>query len=676
MLYFDVTVGGIVTGGIVALLAVGLTLLYGTTRILNFAHASFAMVAAFVFADVANQGLPVPIAALTAIAASVALAAAVERLVIRRVAERSPTSRLVTTLGLMALFGGLAMQIFGFRPRQAPSFVRGGLWIGDLRIAYDQVLVVAVAVGVATFLTFFLRHTRLGVALRATADDPLAAELVGVRPSTMLTINWLVAAGLAALAGVLIAPLTFITVATFPGLLVPAFAAMLVGGMTRVNATVVGAIALSVAAALATARSGITGIGSVAIVVVLTVLMMLRPQPDVEHLPDVGLPAGSRAAPVARVVFAIACALAVGYSLTVDFWAFTGVRALVVILVGAGLVLVTGWMGSFSLMPATFVGIGAFGVASLAGRLGWPLGAAVVGSVGLGFVAGALVGLVASRLRGLQVGMFTLAVSVAASAWLFNLRFIDRTFERPDWLVSDRRLFLASLPIVALVLALLSRFRRSSRGKVLIAVRDAGDAVEHFGIRTLRLQMVVFGLSGALGALGGCLYGVAVTSFKPEDFGVQLTISYLVFFLVGGRESLWGPVLAGLLFVYGPELVQTTQTTASALPDIVAGLVVLGLVLVRPEGIAGLLDPPTRSVAPAAGVEPGSRETVVRDRSERLSRGSVLHGVKSGERLRLRRSAWEGSRLCRHESSGSEVGGLEGRGSAGGHPSSSARLRR
>jgi branched-chain amino acid transport system permease protein len=297
-----------------------------------------------------------------------------------------------------------------------------------------------------------------------------------------------------------------------------------------------------------------------------------------------------------RTVFAILAGVAAVWMIyvpaTSGYWGFIGARGLFYVIEALSIVLLVGWGGQVSIMHGAYVGIGAFTTAYLVDR-GMPLELAVLLAALTGMVMGAIAGLPALRLTGLQFGIASLAFAAAASEWLFKRPEFPKTMSRGSIagldLFDDSHLFLVMLPTTALLYLLVWNLKRSTFGPLLLSSRDAAPTVAHFGADPKRTRMATFLLASFIASLGGAFYGILLTGFQPFDFSFALSIQLLIFAVVGGSQSLGGPIVAGLLFGVVPQLLQgQSGTSASAAPDIVAGVLVIALMALRPAGIASL----------------------------------------------------------------------------------------
>lgn len=628
----DTILVGIIAGGVYSLIGVAITLMYRTTGILSFAHAAFAMVAGYTYADLAGDRHWSPVvAALAAVVVSVAFGLAVE-VVLRPVSRSSGTMKLVATLGVLALSGGLVEEVFGFEASNAPPLLLTGVRrLGSVGIVDQQLLIFVLAAVAAIGIGVFLRYTRFGTAIRATAQNAEAARLMGIRQRRVAQFNWALGALLAGLGGVLVAPLFTISVATFPVLLFKSLTATLFGGLLSLPLTFLGGLVVGAVEALATAHSSSPGARELAVLGVVVVVLLVRRNWAVGLSDESALvevppsPAAARRRervrsataglrqtlrPLLPPALAVAAVVGVVVPARSDYWGYVGIVALYYVLESLSLVVLVGWAGQVSLMHAGYVGIGAFGAAYLSTTQGLPLELAVVVASGAGMLLGALAGLPALRLSGIQFAIASLAFASACSEWLFRRPSVPHTFGTSATFLgvhpsSSSHFFLVLLGITAAVYLLVWNLRRSSFGALLLAARDAPQTVAHFGVGPRGVRMSAFLLASFLASLGGGLLGMASSYVSATQFSVQLSIALLLYAVVGGVDSLAGPLLAGVLFGVLPQVLQQRSgTSATAIPDIISGLTVLYLVSTNPRGLAALFH---RKPAGDVSAEPGAR---------------------------------------------------------------------
>jgi len=276
----------LVKGSVYALLALGFALIFGVARVLQLSHTSFYMLAAyglFTFTDIAFLGKYAPlsnpaVAIVLSLLITTGIGLAVYKLFIDRVREHHVTVMLITLAVAMA-FQQIMVIIFSGQYRSAPSFVTGYWEILGVKVAYQNVLVFVAAGIVLLIVWALLQKTRLGIAIRATAQDTEIANLMGINVSTILFLVMGIAAALAAIAGILVAP----TMVLEPGMLWPPFvmvmAIITLGGLGSIKGSVIGAFILALVETLVVflLPTGAFLKGSAALLVMIIVLIF-RPE--------------------------------------------------------------------------------------------------------------------------------------------------------------------------------------------------------------------------------------------------------------------------------------------------------------------------------------------------------------------------------------------------------------
>ncbi len=246
------TVFGLVNGGTFALLAIGLVLIYRVSGVLNFAHGAMAMFATFCAYQVSIKWHePALVGLLVAVAVGAGLGYAMERLTIRPLATRSAFVRTIVTIGWLLVLQQVAGLIWGMNAyHQAVKVVplsRVFTAPGNAPVATDQLLTVVTAIALALGLAAVLRFTALGTQVRAVADDPTAARLWGINVNRVSSFSWMVGGALAAVAGVLLTPRLNFDQISLTVLVIEGLIAAVIGGLSSLPLTVLGAFVLGIA---------------------------------------------------------------------------------------------------------------------------------------------------------------------------------------------------------------------------------------------------------------------------------------------------------------------------------------------------------------------------------------------------------------------------------------------
>ena len=269
---------GIALGAIYGLIALGIVMVYKATGILNFAHGEAAMISAFVAFSLIKLGLPLWAVVILTLAFGALMGLTIERFVLRRFIGKPLLSSAIATLGLFLLFGDLAIWVWGKDTQELPSIfpsrpidIGGGVVVSGIDIG-----ILAVCAGLALLLFAFFRFTRLGLAMQATMENPSAARLMGIPIKRIYALSWALSHMIAALAGLLIAPLTFLHSAMMQHALHFAFAAAVLGGIGSMPGALLGGMIIGVTANLTGAYVSSQWKDVVPFIVMLAILI-LRP---------------------------------------------------------------------------------------------------------------------------------------------------------------------------------------------------------------------------------------------------------------------------------------------------------------------------------------------------------------------------------------------------------------
>jgi branched-chain amino acid transport system permease protein len=244
---------GLVIGSMYALMASGLSLIWGSLKMLNFAHGEFYMLGGYaIFFLFATAGIPAPLAILLAMGIALLIGALIERVVIHPLLDRPgwEISPIIATVGVSIFLQNFALQVWGERFKNVPYYAQGTLTIGDMRISEQRLVILLVAVFVVVAGAILLKRTRLGMALRATAQDSDAATLMGVNVRSVYTWTVGISAGLAALAATMLAPIFSVNPWMGASLLLKAFIVCVLGGLGSLEGAILGGVLLGTAESL------------------------------------------------------------------------------------------------------------------------------------------------------------------------------------------------------------------------------------------------------------------------------------------------------------------------------------------------------------------------------------------------------------------------------------------
>jgi branched-chain amino acid transport system permease protein len=617
--FLSFTVLGIVTGSIYAVLATGLVVTYNTTGVFNFAQGAVGAVAAFSYWQLwQDWHWPFLLAiAVVVFVEAPLLALYVEAVYMRWIHGATVERSLMVTFALLVILLGVA-TIFWSSPdviRSVPSYFTSAdgsvasvrlFGANGVTIQYQQIMIVIVAAVIAVSLGIFFRRFRLGVAMRAVVDDPELVALSGAKPRRLSQTGFGLGFMLAAVAGVLIAPLigqTGLTADQLTLLALNGFAAAVVGRLRNLPMTFVGALMLGLITQYAVGylpghiNPGLASVLTEVVPVAFLFLVLLVVPPArlapagrlaLRPPPKVVTARQSVAGSILLIALFVVLAVMVG-----DTALVTLSQGLSLGIVGLSLVLLVGYAGQVSLCQLTFMGIGAFTMGKvLGGDSWWGLLLAVVVSAAVG----AAVALPTLRLRGLYLALATFAFGeVMYSAFFNNSSVIsDGTsigvgrLPLPGMhVVGDRAMLIEVAVVAALCALLVGAIRRSSFGRRLVAMSDSPAAFATVGLSSVRTKVIVFSLSAAMAGLGGVLYAGQQGGIGANDVQFIGSLTLLLWVAIWGIRTVTGGLLGGLTAAALPVF-QTHLPTVLADFVLIAAGVCFVLLARSPDGILGI----------------------------------------------------------------------------------------
>lgn len=267
---------GVTVGAVYALAALGFTIIYNASDVVNFAQGEFVMLGGMITVFAHLAGAPLPLAALLAIVITASLGVAMNKLAIEPARGAPVVSLVIITIGASIFIRGAAQLIFGKQIHSFPAFSGDEPFhIGGATILPQSLWVIGGAVAVFIGLWLFFTRTLLGRAVLATSNNPLAAQLVGINTGFVMTLSFALSAGIGALAGVLVTPITLTSYDVGLGLALKGFAAAMLGGMGNPKGALLGGLTLGLLEALTAGYISSQYKDAAAFLVILAVLFFL-----------------------------------------------------------------------------------------------------------------------------------------------------------------------------------------------------------------------------------------------------------------------------------------------------------------------------------------------------------------------------------------------------------------
>ncbi|HEU5152378.1 MAG TPA: ATP-binding cassette domain-containing protein [Iamia sp.] len=617
---YDVEIGVVLQGAALGvgtgLMAVGLVLVYRTTRVINFAYGAMGTACGALAAGL-TLGLEWSwwITAPLCIGAGVGLGVGVELAVIRRFRTAPRLVLTVATIGLAQALGGLALFMPDWFdiPSAIPGFdtaLSEASWrVGSTSLDGNHLALAALAPVALAGLLLYLYRTESGTAVRGLAENVDRARLLGIPVNRLNVQLWAIIGGLAALTIVLKAPVQGLPVdaASGPTILLAPLAAAVVAGMRSLWGAFLAGIAIEIIDQLVqinlTPRSW-----SYVVLLAIIVAGLLLQQGAVGRA-DAGegswstvglshrLPARLAALPevrAARVVLALV--IAAGLLLIPlagsPSQIRTGTVALVYAMVAMSLVVLTGWGGSVSLGQIALVGVGGVVAANLIDDLNLDLFLTLALSAVAGGIVAAIIGIPALRVSGQLLAVSTMAFAVALQQHVVQPanyeEIIPSTYERPElfgrWaLTSETTLYLLALVMVVAGALVITNLRRTRTGRVISATRDNTRASAAVGVSRSRTTITAFVFSGMFAGLAGGLHAVTLASLGDNSYPASGSLVVFSMAVIGGVSSLGG-TLAGV------ALIQWLGYAFPRLQLLLTGVGLLLILMVIPGGLGQALE--------------------------------------------------------------------------------------
>ena len=615
-------INGLASASSLFLVGAGLSLIFGVTRIVNFAHGSFFMLGVYLAVmlaerfGAASSGLAFWAAVGLAAVGVGVLGAGVEVLLLRRVYRAPELFQLLATFALMLVVKDAALWLWGpedlLGPR-APG-LRGAVQVLGRSVPEYDLLLIGVGPLVLAGLWLLLTRTRWGTRVRAATQDREMVGALGVNPAWLFTSVFALGSALAGLGGAMQLPREPAHLGLDLSTIGDAFVVVVVGGMGSIPGAFIAALLIAevkaVCAGLGTVDFASLGVplsisfSKLTLVVeflVMAAVLVLRPwgllgtpQPALRPSGPAEAPL-RRATPAARLFAALLLLALLAWPLATAASPYLTVLAidlLTAALFAASLHFLMGPAGLHSFGHAAYFGLGAYGAALGVRALGLPMELALALAPFAAALGALVFGWFCVRLAGVYLAMLTLAFAQIVWSIVFQWdaltggsNGLTGVWPAP-WLADKRSYFYLTLALVAGAVLMLRRILFAPFGYALRAGRDAPQRAEAIGIPVQRLQWAAFVIAATFAGLAGALYAFSKGSIAPDTLAVGRSVDGLVMVLLGGLQTLAGPLVGAVTFTWLQDAVARHTDYWRAL----LGGVMLLLVLAFPQGIAGFAE--------------------------------------------------------------------------------------
>ena len=579
------------------LVAAGLTVIFGVTRVVNFAHGSLAMLGAYLAWSLLTRLPRTPgcfvLGVLGAALATAAIGALLEMVLLRRLYRAPELLQLLATFAVLLIVQDATLALWGPQdlalPR--PAWLRSFVRIAGARFPFYDLVLIGIGPAVLGALWLVLSRTGWGLKVRAATEDRDMLAALGVDQRWLFTSVFALGAGLAGLGGALALPDSSANLGMDLRIVTDAFVVVVVGGMGSAVGAFLAALLIAELEAfgIVVLPQATLVLAFLAMAVVLAVRphgLLGRPAPRAEarSFPPLARPGlAARTATWAALLLAALAPLALG-----PFGLSVATEAAEAMLFAAALHLLMGPAGVASFGHAAWFGLGAYAAAFVARGLAGPMPLGLLAAPLLAGAAAWAFGALVARLEGISLAMLTLALAqiawAAASQWEILGGDNGILGVWPDaWARGPVAFYLLALALCAGGVALLRRVIFSPFGTALRACRDSPARAEAIGLSAPRLRAAAFALSGAAAGLAGALAAYSKGSVFPTLLALPHSVDGLVMVLLGGVDTLAGPIVGALAYTgLSDVLMRATDFWRAGL-----GAVMLALVLACPNGLAG-----------------------------------------------------------------------------------------
>jgi branched-chain amino acid transport system permease protein len=617
---------GLGLGALYAMLGMSVVVAYRGSGVVNFAQGAMAMYTVFNYTQLRQSGqiylpwyyllpghhFPVEItitrgpmpfipSILVSLVMAILIGALVHFVVFRPLRNASALGKVVASVGLLLYFQAVAYLNFvqggAETARQLPPVFPGGAWKNFLGLHHsfpkENLYAAIAAIVMAGIVWFAIQYTRLGLATRAAAENEKGAVLLGFSPDFLAGSSWIFASVIGAAGGFLVGPIAGqLTPIGYDSFIVPALGAALIGLLRSIPITLLGGLGLGalesfVGSYLSDQKwfpswlAGRTGLASIIPLLAIALVLFLRGKslPTRGTVGDNRLPPASRPTRVTWYVLAGTAAVVIYGSTLHASWILALTTTMITAILMLSYVVVTGYVGQISLAQLGLSGVAAFFMVKLMNNgkalngnpfpihgPGLPFILAVPLGMALAVVVGILVGLPAVRIRGVQLGIITLAA---------GLTMVDLYFKNPkltgvsqgsaaaapnpelfgiNLAVTDKKglsdhfaFTLFVLVVLIAVAVVVSNLRKSASGRRFLAIRANERAAAASGIDVTRTKLLAFAFAAAIAGLSGCLLAFQQQNISSDNFDPLAGLAFLAFAYLGGISSVNGAIVGGFI---------------------------------------------------------------------------------------------------------------------------------
>jgi branched-chain amino acid transport system permease protein len=611
-------ISGLSTGAVYVLSGVGLVILFQSSGVVNLAQGAVGALSALIAWNIADAGGPPWIGWIAGVVAATAVSFAYGRLVAPRLAYSDPIVRAVATLGFALIILGFMELVWGEWPRalRLPTDAMGFRLLG-VRITYTRLIAMGLSLAITGGVIVFFNRSKLGLAMRALADNREISALLGVPVLQIDAWAWTMSGAIAGVSGILLANMVRLQALILTFLVIPAVAAAIAGRMRSLQATVIGGLLIGIAEAMGTPFpyvGSFRGLAPFIFAVAALLWMQRRGQllfstssglGETDQSAYGGAAESGRHDLLLRIGVGIAGAAIVAAlvpEIASAYWLKTLTSVVIIALASLCVGVIYAQLGMVSLCQYALVGVGGWFALRLWHATHLPFEVSILAGGVSAAVFGLLFGLPALRMRGLYLALTTLMIAGGFQVVITAIDFPDggggltgkmisgqRIFmERPLIAQSDASYFRYCLVFLVIGYLIVLWHKRSRAGRAWAMIRRSEACALSASVDIVRYKVWAFTLAGFLAGVAGALLAGLIGQMDQAAFPASESVLLFALTVIGGAAHWARPIVAGLLLRAFPSLLNDFGINGNV-ATMIFGVGLLHALITAPQGVSGQL---------------------------------------------------------------------------------------
>jgi branched-subunit amino acid ABC-type transport system permease component len=623
-------ISGLSTGAVYVLSGVGLVILFQSSGVVNLAQGAVGALSALIAWNIADSGGPPWVGWIAGIVAATVVSLAYGRLIAPRLAYSDPIVRAVATLGFALIILGFMELVWGEWPRglRLPTDALGFRVLG-VRITYTRLIAMALSLAITGGVIVFFSRSKLGLAMRALANNREISGLLGVPILRVDAWAWVMSGAIAGVSGILLANMVRLQALILTFLVIPAIAAAIAGRMRSLYATVIGGLLIGIVEAVATPFpyvGSVRGLAPFVFAIAALLWLQRRGQTLVSASSGFGETDQSvyRASAVngrrdllLRVGMGIAGAIVVAAlvpEIANAYWLKTLSSVVILALASLCVGVIYAQLGMVSLCQFALVGVGGWFALRLYHATHLPFECSILAGGISAAIFGLIFGLPALRMRGLYLALTTLMIAGGFQVAISAIEFPDggpgiigkmvsgqrSWMGRPAVALSDPNYFRYCVAFLVIGYLIVLWHKHSRAGRAWAMIRRSEVCALAAGVNIVRYKVWAFTLAGFLAGVAGALLSGLVGQMEQGAFPASESVLLFALTVIGGAGHWAGPIVAGLLLRAFPALLNDFSIDGN-IATMIFGIGLLHALITAPQGVSGQLVDLSRLIKTKAG---------------------------------------------------------------------------